>query len=154
MKATILYQSKKGRTATWARAMAMYLWRKGVHVSLSAISDYKPEQLHDTDILFLGCWTSGWFVVNQHPSKIWIEASRELPSSLPPYLVLFTTYKIRTGSIFRKMLKFLNLSGIQRMDTMSSKTAILSDEDKKKLDVYVDWIKSNKGTHTYSSSSK
>lgn len=143
MKATILYQSKKGRTAGWARAMSMYLWSKGVDVSFSALSDYKEEQLKDSDLLLLGCWTSGWFVVNQHPNEIWKEAVKKLPSTLPSNLILFTTYKLYTGSMFRKMKKHLNLSNVKRIETMSSKTGILTNEEKQRLDSYIDWIKNN-----------
>lgn len=141
MKATILYQSKTGRTAGWARAMAMYLWSKGVSVSYSSISDFKAEQLQDTDLLLLGSWTSGWFVVNQYPSKEWIEGVKQLPDRLPTELVLFATYKIRTGSIFKRMKRYLNLSNVTNINTMRSKTGILSDEDKQSLDAYIDRIK-------------
>lgn len=141
MKATILYQSKKGRTAGWARAMAMYLWSKGVNVSYGPISDFKEEQLRDSDLLLLGSWTTGWFVVNQNPSKVWIEASKKLPATLPPHLVLFATYKVRTGAIFKRMKGCLNLSDVKQVDTMKSKTGILSDEDKQRLDAYIERIK-------------
>lgn len=141
MKATILYQSKKGRTAGWARAMAMYLWSKGVNVSYGAISDFKEEQLRDSDLLLLGSWTTGWFVINQKPSKVWIEASKNLPATLPPHLVLFATYKVRTGAIFKRMKGCLNLSDVTQVDTMKSKTGILSDEDKQRLDACIERIK-------------
>ena len=46
MKATVLYYSHTGRTAAYARDMAMYLWSKGFDVSLSSISSQhiKSEQ--------------------------------------------------------------------------------------------------------------
>ena len=43
MKATVLYYSHKGKTAFFAREIAMYLWSKGLHVSLCAISDFDPQ---------------------------------------------------------------------------------------------------------------
>lgn len=143
MKATILYQSKKGRTAGWARAMAMYLWSRGVDVSFGAISDFKTEQMTGSDLLLLGSWTSGWFVVNQHPSSLWVEGAEKLPALLPENLVLFATYKVRTGAIFNRMKKHLNLSGVISIDTMKSKTGILSEKDKQKLDAHIDRIMVN-----------
>ncbi|WP_235305967.1 NADPH-dependent FMN reductase family protein [Porphyromonas canoris] len=141
MKATILYQSKKGKTAAWAREMAMYLWSKGVDVNFGALSDFKFEQIKDSDLLMLGSWTCGWFVVNQHPSKIWIEGAKKLPNQLPENLVLFATYKIHTGSIFNRMKRHLCLSNVIYTDVMKSKTGVLSERDRQKLDAYVNRIK-------------
>ena len=61
MKATVLYYSRRGKTAGYAREIAMYLWSKGLDVSLSSLTDYDPEKLSGTDFLFTGCWTCGWF---------------------------------------------------------------------------------------------
>ena len=38
-KAIILYYSHKGKTAAYAREITMYLWSKGLSVSLCSISD-------------------------------------------------------------------------------------------------------------------
>lgn len=141
MKVTILYQSKKGRTAGYARAMAMYLWSKGMSVSYSSVSDFKPEQLEGCDLLMLGCWTSGWFVVNQHPNELWVDFAKKLPESLPPRLILFATYKFHTGSMFRNMKKHLHLKGVRLLDTLKSKTGILSQTERDLLDKYVAEIK-------------
>ena len=48
MKATVVYYSHKGKTAGYAREIAMYLWSKGWNVSLSSLSDFKPERIRDT----------------------------------------------------------------------------------------------------------
>lgn len=141
MKVTILYQSKRGRTAGYARAMAMYLWSKGMSVSYSSVADYKPEQLEGCDLLMLGCWTSGWFVLNQHPNSIWVDFARKLPADLPERLILFATYKLRTGSMFARMKKRLSLKSVRRLDTLQSKTGILDDKEKALLDSYIDEIK-------------
>ena len=61
--------SHKGKTARYAREIAMYLWSKGLSVSLSAVTDYDPARLGEADFLITGCWTCGWFVVGQ-PSPI------------------------------------------------------------------------------------
>ena len=76
MKATVLYYSRRGKTAGYAREIAMYLWSKGLDVSLSSLTDYDPEKLSGTDFLFTGCWTCGWFVIGQHPHRRWKEFSR------------------------------------------------------------------------------
>lgn len=66
-KAIILYYSHRGKTAAYAREITMYLWSKGLSVSLCSISDAKLEKLREYDYLITGCWTCGWFVIGQHP---------------------------------------------------------------------------------------
>ena len=138
MKVTIVYQSRRGKTASYAREMAMYLWQKGVSVSLCATSDFKEEKLDNCDCLMLGCWTSGWFIVNQHPNQIWVEfAQKYLQVELPKKVLLFTTYKIHTGSLFHRMKKKINLHNVESIKTLKSKTGILSSEDRMVLDKIV-----------------
>lgn len=138
MKITIVYQSRTGKTAFYAREMAMYLWQKGANVSLCCTSDFKKEKLDHCDCLLLGCWTSGWFLFNQHPNPIWVDfAKQNMQGQLPPELVLFTTYKIRTGSLFSRMKKRLNLQGVRSIHQLQSKTGMLSVKDKAMLDEIV-----------------
>ena len=142
MKITIVYQSRRGKTAFYAREMAMFLWQQGVNVSLCATSDFTQEKLVNCDCLMLGCWTSGWFIVNQHPNDIWIEfAQKHLQGSLPSHLLLFTTYKVRTGRLFKRMQHELNLSNVTSVSTMQSKTGFLSDADKTLLKGLVNQLK-------------
>ena len=55
------------------------------------------------DLVLLGCWTSGLFVVAQHPDEPWMAFVRDLPPLGPARVGLFTTYKLATGSMFAKM---------------------------------------------------
>lgn len=136
MTATIVYLSRKGRTASYARSIAMYLWSKGLNVSLCSISDFKQEKLATTDFLLLGCWTSGWFVVGQHPHSKWVEFARTLPP-ISCKLLLFSTYKFRTGSLFRAMTRRLQTLSRAFPPTLKSKTGLLSTADKAILDEYI-----------------
>ena len=54
MKATVVYYSHKGKTAGYAREIAMYLWSKGWNVSLSSLSDFKPERILDLRLVCCG----------------------------------------------------------------------------------------------------
>lgn len=144
MKTTIVYQSRHGKTAAYAREIAMYLWQKGISVSLCATSDFKPEKLENCDSLLLGCWTSGWFLFNQHPNPIWKTFAKEyMQVQLPKNLLLFTTYMFRTGSLFKRMKKHINLKEVESVQTLKSKTGFLSDKDKKVLDELVIKMKMN-----------
>ena len=138
MKATVLYYSHKGKTAFFAREIAMYLWSKGLNVSLSAISDFDTQKLNETDFLISGCWTCGWFVVGQHRHKKWSACSRKMAGRISPHrTLLFTTYKFRTGSIYRKMKKTLKISRNTHIPFLKSKNGLLTETDKKILDQFI-----------------
>lgn len=131
MKATVLYYSRKGKTARYAREIAMYLWSKGLNVTLSPLSDFEPSRIGETDLLITGCWTCGWFVVGQHPHKTWCELSRPLAGIVSAGRTLFfTTYKIRTGSMFRRMGKVMKVPREARLPVLASRTGILTLADK------------------------
>lgn len=138
MKATVLYYSHKGKTAFFAREIAMYLWSKGLNVSLSAIFDFDTQKLNETDFLISGCWTCGWFVVGQHPHKKWSACSRQMAGRISPHrTLLFTTYKFRTGSMYRKMKKTLKISRNPHIPFLKSKNGLLTETDKKILDQFI-----------------
>ncbi|WP_072541815.1 NADPH-dependent FMN reductase family protein [Bacteroides mediterraneensis] len=138
MKATVLYYSHKGKTAFFAREIAMYLWSKGLHVSLCAISDFDPQKLAETDFLLSGCWTCGCFVVGQHPHRQWKACSRRMAGQVPSHrTLLFTTYKFRTGSMLRNMKKTLRISRKASVPFLQSKNGLLTDSDKQILDRFI-----------------
>ncbi|RRD79410.1 flavodoxin family protein [Tannerella forsythia] len=130
MNATVLYYSHKGKTAGYAREIAMYLWSKGFNVSLCAISDFDRTKLQQTDFLFLGCWTCGWFVIGQHPHRKWTTFVRSVQDQLPEKVLFFTTYKIRTGSMFRRMQRAAGLVPSAKAMRLKSRTGKLSEQDK------------------------
>ena len=138
MKATILYYSRKGKTAYYAREIAMYLWSKGCDVSLASISDYKRENIEQSDVLILGCWTCGLFIVNQHPHKKWVSTVSEFSDILPDKMLLFTTYKFRTGTLFRKMRRAMGIKWKADIPELKSKTGFLTDNDKSILNELID----------------
>ena len=109
-KAVVLYYSHKGKTARYAREIAMYL----------------------------GCWTCGWFVVGQRPHERWRDFSRGIAGRVPAgRTLLFTTYKIRTGSLFRRMREALGLTGRDEVPCLASRSGLLTEADKSRLDLFI-----------------
>lgn len=138
MKAVITYYSHKGHTANYAREIAMHLWSRGVSVSLCSLSDFDKKKAAEADILVLGCWTSGFFVVGQHPHRRWREFARSIAGEYSAKrFILFTTYKIRTGSMFRRMQQELGLPPLERVARLKSRTGRLSAQDLEYLDNYI-----------------
>ena len=138
-KAVILYNSKTGITAKYAREIGKYLEAKGVDVQISTIQGYKYNQeiLDNADYVLLGCWTSGLMVILQHPETVWKEFAAKLPDMKNAKLALFTTYKILTGSMFRNMYKELNGKFAESSLELKSRNGMLSEEDEKAIDAFI-----------------
>jgi hypothetical protein len=106
-KAIIIYNSKTGTTKKLGEGIFDYLLVNGVHPNLISIDDFNYDNSLEYDLFFLGCWTSGLLFFLQRPEKIWIDFAQKLPYLSSDKTILFTTYKIRTGSMFREMRKYL-----------------------------------------------
>ncbi len=134
MKALITFHSKTGITKRYAEEIAGYLQSKKIQTQVVPIQEYTKELQHDADFIFLGCWTSGLFIFLQHPDKAWMKFASGLPEMKSRKVVLFTTYKLATGSMFKLMRKQLDgkISGIQA--ELRSKKGDLSEMDKKIID--------------------
>lgn len=137
-RAIVLYYSHKGKTAAYAREIAMYLWSKGVSVRLSAVSDTVPEDLEGCDLLISGCWTCGWFVIGQHPHARWKDFARQIQGRVEASrTLLFTTYRIRTGSMLTRMKRALGITARQQIPFLKSRSGRLTPEDKATLDHFI-----------------
>jgi flavodoxin len=137
MKATIIYHSKTGTTAKYAENIKLYLKNKGIEAEMSSIKYFENKMLENTDYLFIGCWTSGLFFFMQHPEKEWVEFAQKLNVTGKPKIALFTTYKLLTGSMFTKMLKYLKSNFKASPLTLKSKYGELSESDKLLIDRFV-----------------
>ena len=107
MKASIIYNSHTGTTKGFAEALGKYLDEKNIDNSVGSIDNYDREYLQSADLVLLGSWTSGLMIIAQHPDKPWRYFAERMPSATGKKVALFTTYKIATGSMFRKMEKRL-----------------------------------------------
>lgn len=130
-------------SATWTTAglgddIAGHLRARGIETRTAMIGEIDTASLADVDYLFLGCWTHGWFVVNQHPEQSWVDWTRELPRLERPAVALFTTYKLATGSMFSRMRRELRHTGARVGLELKAKGTTLPDEGRRALDAFLD----------------
>src|SRR4030042_6817622 len=131
MKALVIYYSKTGRTRQMAYETDKYLKENNLNSKMISIYDVRPEDIMQVDIVLLGCWTSGLFLILQHPDKTWKEYAAKFPDLKGKKVGFFTTYRIVTGSMFRNLYK--NLKGkLTEPVTLNlkSRNGKLSDENK------------------------
>lgn len=136
-KTLIIYNSHTGITKKYAEEISIYLQDKKNETTLVSIEEFKPELLKDTDRILFGCWTHGLMIFLQHPDKKWVKFAKSLPEINGAKTGLFTTYKLATGSMFKKMRKVLLIRSIDPVLELKSKNGSLSENDKVLLDEFI-----------------
>lgn len=135
--AAIVYCSATWTTAGLAEDIGRVLAERGIETRVAGIGEIEVAGLADVDYLFLGCWTHGWFVVNQHPDAAWVEWTAELPRIDHPRVALFTTYKLRTGSMFARMRRVLRDKAPKVELELKAKGRMLTPEGRRSLDAFL-----------------
>ena len=139
MKASIIYNSHSGTTQAYAGEIGSFLSGKGIECKISSIDDYDKEYLISSDLVLLGCWTNGLMIFAQHPDSAWKKFVQEMPVIKKKTLALFTTYKIATGSMFRKMENILTDKSDPPKAILKSRSKQLTDKNRSTLEVFINF---------------
>ncbi len=137
MKATVVYRSSKGKTRRYAEAIGAFLRDHGLDTTVVSVGDCDVRTLADVDVLLLGSWTNGYFVVGQHPDQPWLDLVRDLPRLDRPKVGIFTTYLIVTGSMFSKMRRALAGKTAEPAIELKSRSGELSAADRQALEAFI-----------------
>ncbi len=143
--ALVVYRSHTGVTRRYGEEIGRYLETRGVEAKVVSVGECDMTAIAGADYLFLGCWTSGMFVVMQHPDGPWMSFAREMPKvgrtavdgTGLPKVALFTTYQLRTGSQFSKMRKALGGKTPTPTLELKSRGGGLSDKDRRSLNEFI-----------------
>ena len=138
-RAIVVYRSHSGVTRRYGEEIAAFLTDKGVAAQVVSVGECDMATLVDADYLLLGCWTSGLFVVRQHPDDPWLAFVRDMPAvtGQRPKVALFTTYKLRTGSQFPKMRTALAGKTAEPRLQLQSRNGRLSPADRDALERFI-----------------
>ncbi len=135
--AAVVYRSHTGTTRRLAEEIAAHLESRGVTTTTQSVGECDPASLAGVDLVLLGCWTSGLFVIAQHPDEPWLAFVRDLPTLGQARVGLFTTYKLATGSMFARMRAAL-AGKAGRVDLeLKSRDGHLSDAGRHALDRFL-----------------
>ena len=135
--ALIIYQSKKGTTRRFGNEIGRFLSDTGIQTKTLSIEDCEKSALASADYLFLGCWTKGWMVINQHPDNLWKKWAQSVEIPQGAQVALFTTYKLATGSMFRRMRRHLNGKGSTANFEIKSRDGRLNDAQAREINGFV-----------------
>src|SRR5210317_560598 len=111
MKVAIIYDSQTGTTAAAAKAMGQILEQAGHNCLVQSISDAKPAEVAQADLICLGSWVKGLFIIRQHPTDGTMRFIEQLGNLEGKQTVVFCTYKLAVGSTLRQMAQALEGKG-------------------------------------------
>jgi len=136
-KAIVVYRSHSGVTRRYGEEIAAFLTARGIAARAASVGDCDMATLAEIDYLLLGCWTSGLFVIRQHPDEPWLAFVREMPATPRAKVALFTTYQLRTGSQFPKMRAALAGKTASPQLELKSRNGRLSAADERSLEQFL-----------------
>jgi flavodoxin len=113
MKIEIVYDSSTGTTAKAAEKMGKTLQGNGHQVRVQSVASADPADVSEADLICIGAWVKGLFIIMQHPSQGAMQFIDRLGHLTNKKTVVFCTYKLATGSTLSKMIEALENKGAQ-----------------------------------------
>lgn len=135
--AVVIYQSKGGTTKKLGSKIALAISQKGLSTEVMSVEDCRTKDLSTFDYIFLGCWTKGLMFFAQHPDAVWKKLVSNLSLSDKPCVGFFTTYKIATGTMFRKMRSALPAKPAKNAPEIKSRNGDLTEKSRQLIDQFV-----------------
>ncbi len=137
MRTVVLYQGGTDVTQQFAKEIGAYMEIHGIESRVMSIAEGVPQTWNDCHYLLLGCETNGLNFFNQHPDKAWVDYVHALPEIKYLRVGLFTTYKIATGGMFKKMRHLLADKTGHITIEIKSRNGRLSEKNKQVLDRFI-----------------
>lgn len=106
MKIAIVYDSSTGTTAQ-AAAMGKIMEDHGHQCHVQSITNADPTDVSEADLICIGSWVKGLFIIKQHPTAGSMDFVERLGNLAGKKAVVFCTYKLAAGSTLPHMAKAL-----------------------------------------------
>ena len=132
MNAAIIYESLTGNTRKAAHIMAGYLSAAGVTASVCPITQIDYQALAVADVVIVGTWTDGIFVVGQRPGRA--QRLRRLPVIDHKQCLVYCTYALDPGKTLQKMTGILKERGANVLGGMAIRRTNLEGGSKEFVD--------------------
>ena len=113
MNIAIVYESSTGTTAKAAKAMGKIMEENGHQCRVQSVLDADPAKVSEADLICIGCWVKGLFIILQHPSEESMKFIEKLGNLAGKKAVVFCTYKLAAGPTLPRMSKALQGKGAQ-----------------------------------------
>lgn len=111
MKIAIVYDTRTGTTAKAAQEMGRIWENLGHQCQVQYIGQAKPADVSNADLICVGSWVQGLFIIGQHPTEETMAFIERLENITGKQTIVFCTYKVASGSTLRQMAKALEGKG-------------------------------------------
>ncbi len=111
MKIAIVYDSSTGTTAKAAETMGNMMEKHGHQCRVQSVSQADPADVSEADLICVGSWVKGLFIIRQHPTEGTMRFIEQLGNLEGKQTVVFCTYKLAVGSTLRQMAQALEGKG-------------------------------------------
>lgn len=101
MRAIVIYESLTGNTRTAGEAIAQRLTASGVAAVACPITNIDYQALSAADLVVVGSWVDGIFVVGQRPGRVGRIAA--MPSIAGKQAAVYLTYALNPGKALQKL---------------------------------------------------
>jgi flavodoxin len=116
MNIAIVYDSSTGTTAKAAEAMGKSMEAHGHQVRVQSVNDADPAEVSEADLICIGSWVQGLFIIMQHPTGMTTYFIEQLGDLAGKKAVVFCTYKLAAGPTLSRMAKALEGKGAAVVD--------------------------------------
>lgn len=117
MDAVIIYESLTGNTEKASTLIAGQLRAAGVPTTVCPITSVDYQALADADLVIVGTWVDGIFVVGQRPGRG--HRIRRLPVLDHKRCLVFCTYALNPGRTLEKLSRILEGRGANVLGGMT-----------------------------------
>ena len=97
----MIYESLTGNTRTAAEGLARGLTARGVATVACPITRIDYQALSQADLVVVGSWVDGLFVVGQRPGRVGRIA--QLPALAGKRAIVYLTYALHPGRALQKL---------------------------------------------------
>jgi len=125
MRAVVIYESLTGNTARAAELIGQRLVAEGVSATVCPTTAVDYQAVADADLVIVGSWTDGLFLVGQRPAKAGRLA--QLPFITGKTCAVFCTYAIDAGKTLDKLSDIMRGRGGDVIGGMAIKRSKLQD---------------------------
>lgn len=101
MKAVVIYESLTGNTRRAGQLIAAELTAAGVPTRAFPITGIDYQALADADLVIIGSWVDGLFVVGQRPGRL--RRIQAMPTLAGKKAVVYLTYALDPGTALEKL---------------------------------------------------
>ena len=111
MEVAIVYDSMLGTTRRAAESMREAFLDAGHRCVMRSVAEADPARVAEADVICVGSWTQGLFVVGQRPTTATVAFLRRLGSLRGKRALVFCTYRLAPGSTLEIMARHLTDRG-------------------------------------------